>query len=74
MKKLYVVDLEHSVYVMAESEEDAEQTAIRGIREYGDTPRVTASEARSGPIPRDWRNSIPFGSDDDRTVEDLIKS
>ena len=40
MKKLYVVEVEHSVYVMAESESEAEDVALRGIADVDDTPRV----------------------------------
>lgn len=72
MKKLYVVYVEHTVYVMAEDEESAEETAVEGIRGFGDTARIQASEVRMPPVGSDWMGSIPFGADDDRTVSQIL--
>lgn len=74
MKKLYVVEVEHSVYVMAESESEAEDVALRGIADVDDTPRVYPSELTyTEPVSRDWRGSVPFGSDDERTVGQILE-
>lgn len=74
MKKLYVVDVQHTVYVMAETPEEAERLARRGIREYGDEPACAASEVKDGPIDSDWRDALPFGCEDDgRTVAQIAE-
>ena len=72
MKKLYVVDIQHTIYVMAEGEDSAEEVATRGIREFGDTPHVSAVECGGGPVDPEWLGSIPFGEDSDRTVADIL--
>lgn len=74
MKKLYVVEVQYTVYVMAEDERDAERTARRGIREYGDEPVCSASEVKGGPVDLDWRNAMPYGSDDGRTVAQILEA
>lgn len=74
MKKLYVVDVQHTVYVMAEDEKGAEREAVKGIHDCGDAPTLCASEMTCGPVDPSWRGSIPFGSDDDRTVNDILNS
>lgn len=74
MKKLYEVEVEHTVYVMAESESEAEDVALQGIADVDDTPRVYTNEViESTPVSRDWRGSVPFGSDDRRTVGQILE-
>lgn len=74
MKKLYVVDVQHTVYVMAEDLREAEWTARRGIRENVDEPTCSVSEIKGGPIDPDWRQAIPYGSDDERTVGKIVEA
>lgn len=74
MKKLYVVDMQHTVYVMAEDERDAEREARRGIREYGDDPVCSVSEVKGGPIDPGWSDAIPYGSENDRTVAQIVEA
>lgn len=74
MNKLYVVDVKHTVYVMAEDPLEAEAVALRGIREFGDDPACLASEVGIGPIDPEWRDAVPFGSGDDRTVSQIAEA
>ena len=75
MKKLYVVDVKHTVYVLAEDALDAEAVAVRGIREYGDAPECDVSPVRKNePIPKDWQDAMPFGDDDGKTIMEIVKA
>jgi hypothetical protein len=74
MKKLYVVDVTHTVYVVAEDPQEADRTARRGIREYGDDPICSASEVKDGPIDPDWRDAVPYGGEDERTVSQILNA
>lgn len=71
MKKLYVVDVQHTVYVMAEDERAAEREALAGIREFGDEPDCTVNEVKRLPVDPEWANAIPYGSEDERTVSQV---
>ncbi len=70
--KLYLVEVQHSVYVLAKDEQSAEDEARRGIREYGDEPLINATEAQGGPIDPEWLTSLPFGPAEGRTVGEIL--
>lgn len=73
MKKLYEVEVTHTVYVVADSESEAETVALRGIADIDDTPRVYPNEVtESTPVSLGWRDSVPFGSDEQRTVGQIL--
>jgi hypothetical protein len=74
MKKLYAVDVQHTVYVMAEDPQEAERTARHGIREYHDEPICSVSEVKNGPIDPDWREVVPYGAEDERTVSQIMNA
>ena len=74
MKKLFVVEVQHTVYALAEDEKEAEREAVKGIHDCGDEPNVSASEVTGGPIDPEWRDAIPYGSNEDGTVSDILKS
>ncbi len=74
MKKLHVVKVEHTVYVMAEDEFEAEVVALQGIADVDDTPCVYSREVTyTEPVGSYWRNSVPFGSDNQRTVARILE-
>lgn len=64
MKHLY--EIEARWYVMAKDEEDAQM-----IRPDLSVCSVFACEVASADV--DWWDAIPFGSDDDRTVGQIMK-
>ena len=72
MKKLYVVDVQNTVYVLAENEKEAGDEAVKGIHEFGDEPVICASVATHPPVGSDWMGAIPYGSDGDQTVGDIM--
>lgn len=73
--KLWHVTIEHEVYAVGETERDAIENAKDGIRDefmdgYESASPVSPSQAKW--IGKDDLDSIPFGSEDDRTVRELI--
>ncbi len=73
MKKLFVVDVRHTVYVLAEDEEEAGQVAVKGIHDCGDEPTISAHEVRNSPVPRDWLGAVPYGGEDEKTVAAILR-
>ena len=76
--RLYRVEVEYELYVVAEDEEDAERQASHEIQGgcNTDPDHIYASPVSdiSG-VPPDWRLSIPFGPMDlvgDRTIEQFL--
>lgn len=80
-KKLFRVEIEHTMYVMAETEYKAEREAVRNLWEEGEVDcatetvesmlerGVSAAYLRSS----GWGEDIPYGSDDYKTVDELVK-
>ena len=64
MKRLY--DVEIRVFVMAEDEEEARQIATRECQ----PEEADAEEA--GSVDVFWWDSIPYGSDDDKTCGKIM--
>ena len=72
--KLYRVDIDAVAYVVADSQDEAEQQ-IRAAMHYCDDElgaMIYASEYAGGLPSSDWVDSIPFGAANDRTVREWI--
>lgn len=70
MKQLYRVDL--ISFAMAENEQEA-RIEIAGVDRYEEARAYLVAPAPLGDlIPKDWLNCIPWGSDDDRTVGEIL--
>ena len=68
MKKLYEVQM--TVYVMAEDEDGAWFSAMDSDVEI---PFEDCEICEAGAVPRPWLDSIPYGSDDDKTCREILK-
>lgn len=82
MKKLYIVEIERTIMVVADNDKEARAIALenendemdmsepRGICVYDvdteNNPKIKAS------IPKDWMNCIPYGGNDDKTVQEIL--
>ena len=79
-KKLYRVELFFAVFVLADSEQDAEREAAAAFRLYPDEcgdPDSIATELRTlTSIPPDWLDALPFGADDgdERTIKQVLEA
>lgn len=70
-KKLFEVNLEYTIYVMAESGLEAQEIAERNIRD--ETPdHADYYFADKKTVPAAWVDSIPYGGDDDETVGQIL--
>ena len=74
-KKLYEIDVELHMYVMAETEDDARDVAlvnlVNEVDEIGGCDLEVMEPA--GCIWADMEDSIPYGADDDRRVGDIFE-
>ena len=79
-KKLYSVRCEKTfeIFVMAEDKADAEKLALKHADEEGQnldrdwdisSPFVIESIDQ---VPREWKGSIPWGEEEDRTVTSIL--
>lgn len=69
MKRLYKVSIEHTIYVLADTESDARYIARHRTRD--DDPRLVTYEVDSeSQIEAQWRNAVPF----DAVRDDLCES
>lgn len=75
-EKLYRVQVEYTLFIVAENKMMAEGEAHYYIREDGSEPDIViAREIKEfREIDYEWRNSIPFGSDkkDERTCSQRL--
>jgi len=80
--KLYMVDVEYTLCVLAESEEQAEEMIERGQVDWKleETPRVHASGpiTRLGSVDPAWRGALPYrlpehDGGSDQTCAEIIK-
>ena len=80
MKRLYIVDVEKTFHmvVLANDSADAEKVAARWVDEEDrqndhafvlDDPTLLET-ARD--IPGEWKGAIPWGEDNDRSVETIL--
>lgn len=79
MSKLYRVTAEYEFFVVADDEEGAWQTARDNARDaFSDVwdPDINVSPATDiRDVPKDWRNSYPYGSDEnERTCEQVLNA
>ena len=72
--KLYVVEIERTMLVLAENEQEAEETAESCEQEemhnFSATFRVMTAERRN--VPPQWLNAIPYGGSSDDTVRQIM--
>lgn len=75
---LYEVRIEHTTYVIAKDTQQATKIAESNIgsdiMSVG-SDMATTTKLKLGDIekvPVDWRTSIPFGSKDDKTIQEII--
>ena len=76
MKKLYKVNLEYTVLLMAENAAIAESEAESLVGEDGaNTADMVISHEVKGldDIPIEWRNSLPFNNYDNETCAQIVK-
>ena len=75
MKKLYEVETELVLYVMAENESEAITIAQKNIREEADNLwEHQFSAYRPTRYYANWENEIPYGSDSDQTVKEIMEA
>src|SRR6187551_3245875 len=75
---LYRVDIERTMFVVAESESEAAIIAEEFERDQVAecAPELTFAQevTDEADIPDAWRNSLPWGGDDDRTCEWYVRN
>ena len=78
--KIYKVYIEYDFYVAAKNEDEALEIAYDNLEEsieaekYDGAIKDIREVTDINKIPREWKNSIPFGSNDsDSTVEEILK-
>jgi len=80
--KLYVVDVEYTIYVLAESQEQAEEMIECGQVDWklNETPLVSAHGPITRPeqVSREWQGALPYSlpeHDDgtDKTCTEIIE-
>jgi hypothetical protein len=70
---LYKAIVEIDMIVEAKSQEEAIHVARQNAHEETDHAHVRCREVESiKDVPMEWRNSIPWGSDDDSTVQEVL--
>jgi hypothetical protein len=74
--KLYIVDITHTEYVMADSISEAERVAkdlvTRGC--LIELNYVNAKEVKDiKEVPSYWRDCFPWNQDEDETIEEYFK-
>ena len=75
MKRLYEVETELILYVMAESESEAVVVARRNIREEADNLWDHQFSAyRPTHYNVNWENGYPYGSDTNQTVKEIMEA
>lgn len=74
MKRLYRVTFEHELLVLADDVATAERLAERVMRLGDEDPIMSSCHevTRKDGLDGEALRSIPWGSDDDRTVQQLI--
>lgn len=70
---IYHVQLEIDIYVLADSEAEAEAVAIHTAAK-SEMPEVALLRQVTSlqEVPDDWKRSIPWGTDDDKTLAELL--
>lgn len=74
MKKLYEVEVELTIYVMAESESEAVDIAQEHAKEEIDNlPKFNFTAARPECCPTSWEDGYPYGSYENNTVGEILE-
>jgi hypothetical protein len=76
MKKLYKASAEIEVFIMSEEEPldfDIEDAIREEVSMNGCSGIFCKAVKKTDFIPGAWKDSIPYESDDDKTVEEIIK-
>ncbi len=75
MKKLYEVEVELTLYVMAENGSDAISTGRKNApEELSDLPEFNFTAIRPDYYMANWENSNPYNSDTDQTVKEIVEA
>lgn len=74
-KKLYKVEVSGVIYVYAKDDYDAECIARGAVRDETHNMEYWASGtvSRLASVDYDWRNSIPYGEENDRSVQKILE-
>lgn len=71
---IFRVEVSNTIYVVADSERDARNVTLRAIKEESEGwDTFVAEETVLDDVESKWRNAIPYGSKDDKTVTDHIR-
>jgi len=71
--KLYEVIVETSVFVVAESEREAEIIGTDHVKEELDNSSAIANIVEDLKyVPHEWRSVLPYGDHSDTTVEEWV--
>jgi len=71
--KIFVVDIQRSIMVVAEDERDAESVALSNERE--ESPDLISAHEVKGleQVPKEWRDTIPYGENEDgKTIRQIM--
>ena len=75
MKRLYEVETELILYVMAENESEAIKVAQRNISEEADNLwEHQFSAYRPTHYNANWENEYPYGADTNQTVKEIMEA
>lgn len=74
MKKLYEVEIELHMYVMAENESEAISVAQRNVKDEADNlSDFDFAANRTTCCYANWENEYPYGADTNDTVGEILK-
>ena len=74
MKKLYEIEAELILYVMAEDENEAKSVAMRNVQEEcKNLQEFDLSVVRPSALFANWQNEYPYNSDDNNTVKEIFE-
>lgn len=76
MSKLWRVTVEHEYFVTADDEFAAERIARENcssaLRDFDDRDVWVSEVSELKTVPNEWRDSLPYGGDDDLTCEQIL--
>lgn len=72
MKNLYKVQLEYTIMVLSENEDEAEREAMHNVREEEPDLRLAEVIENKKDLPREWFGCYPYGGECDQTCEELL--
>ena len=75
MKKLYEVEVDFTMFVMAEDESKAKDVAQANVNEEIDNLNSRDfGISRTKFYPYNWENAYPYGSDTNQTVKEILEA